>query len=42
MKYLQHETLKCNISLKAVETFGTYTYNICVKHMQYPDKTLAT
>jgi hypothetical protein len=26
---------------KANETFGTYTYNICVKHMQHLDKTLA-
>jgi hypothetical protein len=27
---------------EANETFGTYTYNMCVKHMQYPDKMLAT
>jgi hypothetical protein len=24
------------------ETFGTYVCNICVKHMQHPDKIIAT
>jgi hypothetical protein len=24
------------------ETFETYTCNMCVKHMQHPDKTLGT
>jgi hypothetical protein len=24
------------------ETFGTYAYNMCIKHMQHPDKTIPT
>jgi hypothetical protein len=35
---LKHETLECNIDLKVDETFITYTWNICVKHTQHPDK----
>jgi hypothetical protein len=27
---------------EADEIFGTYTCNMCVKHIKHPDKTLAT
>jgi hypothetical protein len=39
VKHLQHE---CNIRLKTIETFRTCTYNICVKHIKHPNKTLTT
>jgi hypothetical protein len=35
---LQHETTCYNIKLKQLKHFGTYSCNICVKHMQHLDQ----
>jgi len=40
--HLQHETLECKHTFETDETFETYACNICIKHMQHPDKTIAT
>jgi hypothetical protein len=40
--HLQHETLECNTHLKQMKIFRTYACNMGVKHMQHPDKTIAT
>jgi hypothetical protein len=34
--------LNATYTSEADKTFGTYTHNMCVKHMQHADKTLAT
>jgi hypothetical protein len=40
--HLQHENTRMQHTFETNEIFETYAYNMCVKHMQHLDKTLAT